>query len=193
MDFVIFAQPWWVNTLFFIPFVGYYMWRKRGLQITGKVLAYTAIFGFAFGFVEASVVVYLRAAVGLLPGYSGTLSDVANLSADIYKQAQILEELPKSLLAVELFREAATMIMLITIASVSTRGARERWAIFLWTFAIWDISYYVGLWLMVGWPSSLLTPDVLFLIPVPWSSQVWYPLLVSTLVMASIISARRSA
>src|SRR3989344_2229060 len=149
-QFNLLAEPWWVNLLFALPFAVYFWWKKKGLMISKRVLLVSAIFGFAFGFVEASVVVYLRAAVGLLPGYSGTLSDVADLSADIYKQAQILGELPKSLLAVEVFREAATMIMLITIASVSTRGARERWAIFLWTFAIWDISYYVGLWLMVG-------------------------------------------
>ncbi len=190
-EFTLFAQPWWVNILIIIPFVAYYLWRKEGLIISKWTLIISGLFGIAFGFVEASVVVYLRAAVGLLPGYGGTLSDVARLSADIYQQAQILSELPKSLLAVEFFREAATMIMLLSIALVAVKSLRERWAIFLWAFAIWDIFYYIGLWATVRWPSSLLTPDVLFLIPVPWFSQVWFPILISALTMATVVITRK--
>jgi hypothetical protein len=188
----IFAQPWWVNIFIIVPFVAYYLWRKDGLKISKFTLIISALFGIAFGFVEASVVVYLRAAVGLLLGYGGTLSDVARLSADIYQQAQILDDLPKSLLAVEFFREAATMIMLLSIALIAVKPLRERWAIFLWTFAAWDICYYIGLWATVRWPSSLLTPDVLFLIPVPWFSQVWFPLLVSALTMLAVVLTRKS-
>jgi len=191
-EFELFAQPWWVNFFIAIPFVAYYLWRKQGLKISKFILIVSALLGIAFGFIEASVVVYLRAAVGLLPGYGGTLSDVAKLSADIYQQAQILAELPKSLLAVELFREAATMVMLLSVALVAVKSLRERWAIFLWTFAAWDIFYYVGLWATVRWPSSLSTPDVLFLIPVPWFSQVWFPILVSVLTMAAVVVTRKA-
>ena len=190
-DFILFAQPWWVNFFVFIPFVAYYLWRKEGLQISSRILIVTALFGISFGFIEASVVVYLRAAVGLLPGYGGTLSDVARLSSDIYQQAQILGELPKSLLRVEFFREIATMVMLLSVAFVSVKAPRERFAIFLWTFAIWDIFYYAGLWATIGCPASLLTADVLFLIPTPWFSQVWFPITVSALVIIAVIFARK--
>lgn len=161
-DTIQFAQPLWVNALVLVPFIIYFLWRKEGLRISRGILIITALFGISFGFVEASVVVYLRAAVGLLPGYGGTLSDVVRLSADIYQQAYILGELPKALLRVEIFREMATMVMLLSVALLSAKAFRERFAIFLWTFAIWDIFYYAGLWATVGWPSSLLTADVLF-------------------------------
>ena len=190
-EFTLFAQPWWVNLLILIPFVAYYLWRKEGLLISKETFLISGLFGIAFGFVEASVVVYLRAAVGLLPGYGGTLSDVARLSADIYQQAQILSELPKSLLAVEFLREAATMIMLLSVALVAIKSLRERWAIFLWIFATWDIFYYIGLWATIRWPSSLSTPDVLFLIPVPWFSQVWFPILISALTMVVVVITRK--
>ena len=190
-EFTLFAQPWWVNLLTIVPFAAYYFWRKEGLVISGWTLAVSGLFGIAFGFVEASVVVYLRAAVGLLPGYGGTLSDVARLSADIYQQASLLGELPKSLLVVELFRETATVIMLLGVAFLAVKSLRERLAMFLWIFAIWDIFYYVGLWATVRWPSSLLTPDVLFLIPVPWLSQVWFPILVSFLTLVAVAAARK--
>ena len=104
-----------------VPFISYYLWKKKGLDIPKLTLIISALFGMAFGFVEASVVVYLRAAVGLLPGYGGTLSDVAKLSADVYQQAQILSELPQSLLSVELFREAATMVILFSISFMAVK------------------------------------------------------------------------
>ena len=95
---------------------------------------------------------------------------------------------------VEIVREAMTMVMLASVAFLSVRTSRERIAIFLYTFALWDISYYLGLWAVVRWPTSLLTPDVLFLIPVPWYSQVWYPLLVSALTISAVIlSVRRKS
>jgi len=189
--FILFAQPWWVNLAILIPFVAYFVWRRYGLSLTKKQLITVGLFGIGFGFVEAAVVVYLRAAVGLLPGYGGTLSDVARLSSEFYQQAQILSELPHSLFAVELTREAATMVMLTSVAFLGARRLLERLALFLWAFAIWDIFYYVGLWATVRWPSSPLTPDVLFLIPVPWLSQVWFPILVSTLVLLSVLLTTR--
>ncbi|RJQ29875.1 hypothetical protein C4571_00440 [Candidatus Parcubacteria bacterium] len=191
--FVLFAEPWWVNLFVAIPFAAYYFWKRGGLHISGRQLFIAALFGIAFGFVEASVVVYLRAAVGLLPGYGGTLSDVASLSSPLYQQAKVLAELPRSLLAVEFFREIATMIMLVSIALLTATGRREQWAIFLWTFGVWDIFYYVGLWATVRWPSSFTTPDVLFLIPVPWLSQVWFPILVSALTLLAVAVAMRTS
>ena len=178
--------------MIFIPLVSYYLWRKKGLHIPQRILIITALFGISFGFIEASAVVYLRAAVGLLPGYGGTLSDVARLSTDVYQNAQILGELPKSLLRIEFFREVATMVMLLSIAFVSVKALRERFAIFLWTFAIWDIFYYVALWATVRWPASLLTSDVLFLIPGPWFSQVWFPITVSALSIIVVTFTRKS-
>ena len=191
-NFVLFAIPWWVNLFILVPFVSWYVWKKRGgLTISTQTLILTGLFGVAFGFMEATLVVYLRAAVGLLPGYGGTLTDVATLSSTIYQQAQILGELPQSLFIVEFFREIATIIMLVTIALLAAKRGLERWAVFLWVFAIWDIFYYAGLWAIVRWPSSFLTPDVLFLIPTPWFSQVWFPLLVSMLTLVAIMSARK--
>jgi hypothetical protein len=58
-------------------------------------------------------------------------------------------------------------------------------------FAFWDIFYYAGLWLIIRWPSSLLTQDVLFLIPTPWIAPVWFPILVSLLAIAAVLLANR--
>jgi hypothetical protein len=184
----ILAQPWWVNFFILIPFIAYSGWRGKGLpHLSWRRLVVLAVFGIAFGFVEASVVVYLRAAVGLLPGYGGSLADVARLSSTIYQQTA--RQLPPSLLKVEILREAATLLMLISLALLSARSAREQWAVLLWSAAVWDLTYYLWLRETVRWPASLSDPDVLFLIPVPWLAQVWFPMLVSGLTLLAVIVA----
>ncbi|MBI3305071.1 hypothetical protein HYZ80_01985 [Candidatus Parcubacteria bacterium] len=176
--FQLFAHPWWVNLVFGVPFVAYLIWRLSGLAIAPKTLVLAAIFGVAFGFVEAAVVVYLRAAVGL--------TDPA-----LVQNIEALGKLSGRLFTIELFREAATLVMLATLAMLAAPARRERWAIFFWMFAIWDLTYYAGLWATVRWPQSITAPDVLFLIPVPWVAPVGFPMLVSALILAAVLAAWR--
>jgi hypothetical protein len=58
---------------------------------------------------------------------------------------------------------------------------------FLFSFGIWDIFYYVGLKAFLGWPASFLTWDILFLIPFLWTGPVLAPLLCSiTMILISL-------
>src|SRR5438132_5442451 len=193
MTFALVAQPWWVNLLILIPPLAWFSWRRGGVAVTTRQLAISGVFAAAFGFLEAVVVVYLRAAVGLLPGYPGTVSDIVRMSGQYYVQSQAITQFPKSLLTLEVFREAATILMLLTVALLTSVNSRARAAVFLWTFAIWDIVYYAALWATVRWLLSVRDPDVLFLIPVPWLSPVWFPLLVSALAVVAVLFSRVSA
>jgi len=184
------AQPWWVNLLVLVPPLAWFSWRRGGVPVTVRQLVISGVFAASFGFMEAVVVVYLRAAVGLLPGYQGTLSDVIRMSGDFYRQSQAISQFPRSLLTLEVLREAATILMLLSVALLTSATSRARAAVFLWTFAIWDIVYYAALWVTVRWPLSLRDPDILFLIPVPWLSPVWFPLLVSALALGAVLLVR---
>jgi len=184
------AQPWWVNLLVLVPPLAWFSWRRGGVPVSVRQLVISGVFAASFGFMEAVVVVYLRAAVGLLPGYQGTLSDVIRMSGDFYRQSQAISQFPRSLLTLEVLREAATILMLLSVALLTSATSRARAAVFLWTFAIWDIVYYAALWVTVRWPLSLRDPDILFLIPVPWLSPVWFPLLVSALALAAVLLVR---
>ena len=188
------AEPWWVNLLLVVPPLGYFSWKRggAGLALAPKQLLASGVFAAAFGFVEATVVVYLRAATGLLPGYQGTLADVMRRSSEFYQQSQAMKQFPPSLLTLEVLREAATMLMLLSVAFLSAAKMGSRAAVFLWTFAIWDITYYAALWATVRWPLSLRDLDVLFLIPRPWISPIWFPLLVSVLAILAVVFARDS-
>ncbi len=189
MEKLQFAQPWWVNLLIVVPGAVYFLWRRTGLQLAWRQMLTISAFALAFGFVEAAVVVYLRAAAGLLPGYHGrTLADIRRLSA--YQQVQSIAQFPQVLRTIEVLREAASIVMLVCIALLTGSRTRERWASFLWAFAVWDIAYYAGLWAIVRWPPSLKEVDVLFLIPVPCVAQIWYPILVSALTLLALASAK---
>jgi hypothetical protein len=185
------AHPWWVNLLIAIPFIFYFFGRRQTLAINRAHLLAAAFFAASFGIVEGTVVVYLRAILALVAGFGLSVADVARYSQGFNPATLEQTVLPISFWRVEVCREAATMLMLVTVALLSTADRMGRWATFLWTFAIWDLAYYATLYATVRWPSSITDPDVLFLIPVPWISPVWFPLLVSTLCVAVVLLSRR--
>ncbi|HVH71167.1 MAG TPA: hypothetical protein VNB49_08675, partial [Candidatus Dormibacteraeota bacterium] len=127
------AEPWWVNLLVLVPPAGYFSWRRGRVELAWQQLLAAGVFAAAFGFVEGVVVVYLRAAVGLLPGYQGTLSDVMRRSTEFYQQSQAITEFPQSLLLLEVLREAATILMLLSVAFLTATKLSSRAAVFLWT------------------------------------------------------------
>lgn len=133
-------------------------------------------FGIAMGYLEAAVVVYLRAALESVPG-AVPAHDIATLG---------------TFETVEVAREAATIVMIAAIGWLAGHRALERLAWAAAAFGTWDIVYYLGLRLTIGWPPDLLTWDVLFLIPSPWVGPVWAPIVVSTaLVVFGLVAARR--
>jgi hypothetical protein len=96
------------------------------------------------------------------------------------------------LIAIEVGREAATLVMLATVGILAGRSALERLAWASVAFGAWDIAYYGWLNVFTGWPPSLGTWDVLFLIPLPWTAPVWAPIAVSVaLVGFGLAAARR--
>jgi hypothetical protein len=122
---------------------------------------WVGIFGIAFGFLEATVVVYLRQL------YYPEGFDFPMIWASL------------ELFRIELIRELSTLTMLLSIGILTGRNAIQRFAWFLYAFAIWDIFYYIALKILIGWPPSLLTWDLLFLIPVAWNGPVLAPVLCS--------------
>lgn len=185
------AHPWWVNLIALIPPATFLFWRRGSNPLTSNQLLLGAIFATAFGFLEAAVVVYLRAGIGLLPE-AGVKLAYAGGPAAPYQQTNLLNGLSNHLLHIEVMREATTMVMLASVALLASARARGRWAMFLWTFAIWDIVYYAGLRVLVRWPASLRETDVLFLIPVPWLAPVWFPVIVSGLMIVVLLVTKRS-
>lgn len=132
---------------------------------TIKILLWVGLFSIAMGYLETSVVVYIRELI-YPEGFQFPLKPIE-----------------AHLVFTEVFREAATLIMLIGIGIFAGRRPTERFAYFILSFAIWDIFYYVFLKVLINWPESLLTWDVLFLIPVTWTGPVVTPVIVASLMI----------
>lgn len=134
-------------------------------------LSLLAVFGIAMAHLEGVVVVYLRKALGMLDSESNKES---------------IGKIAPGYLKIEMTREAATIIMLVIIAYLAGNTWPERGIFFLWTFAFWDLFYYGSLYILIKWPPTLKTTDVLFLIPVPWIAPVWFPVGISSITIITI-------
>jgi hypothetical protein len=153
------------------------------------------LFGAAFGYLEAAVVSYLRilhepARLRFYPGRpSGDLFPLLTL-----EQLRQSGSVQTQTLSIEVGREAATIVMLAAIALAVAGNAGEWAAAFVIAFGAWDVMFYVFLKVLLGWPASVFTWDVLFLIPVPWTGPVLAPVLVSVaMIAAGIWHLRREA
>lgn len=132
--------------------------NTSGVSIRNKII-FLMLFSIAMGFLEASVVVYLRQ-LYYPEGFSFPLKIMA-LDA----------------LSIEYLREFSSIVMLFSLATIAGRNFYERFACFLLCFGIWDIFYYVWLKVLLNWPPSLLTWDILFLMPIVWVGPVLAPVI----------------
>ncbi|OPX21529.1 MAG: hypothetical protein B1H04_06480 [Planctomycetales bacterium 4484_123] len=159
-------------------------------------LAALVVLAAALAYIEASVVVYLRQAITpvrrkyLQRTFPMAISEpLPLLSLDQLRQAGPPVD---SFLLLEQLREAAALAVLAAAAVGLRHRGGEGLAFFLIGFAVWDGLYYAFLKLLIDWPASLGTWDVLFLIPVPWLAPVWAPLLVSlSMLLAGLLRLSR--
>ncbi|MEJ5166124.1 MAG: hypothetical protein WHV67_03755 [Thermoanaerobaculia bacterium] len=125
------------------------------------LLFFLTLFGVSFAFIESSVVIYLR-----------------NL---YYPEGPIfpLKEIPENILLVEVLREFSTLVLIFSSSLLAGRSKITKIASFFYVFGIWDIFYYIFLYPFLKWPKSIFDWDILFLIPFPWVSPVYAPVLCS--------------
>jgi hypothetical protein len=138
-----------------------------------------ALYALAMAYVEAADVLYLRTIYGGVDPVGPRQTPFNPIPDFVW---------------IEIGREAATMVMLASVAYLAARTPLGRLGAFAVAMGLWDIGYYAFLWLFSGWPDSLLAPDVLFLIPLPWWGPVLSPLLVAAIVAlagAAVMSRER--
>jgi hypothetical protein len=126
-----------------------------------------AAFAIAMAWVESACVLYIRTLVGRLEPYQANPLPLAGALGNV-----------------ELWREAATLVMLAAVGLLAGRTWRRRVGYAALAFGVWDIFYYVFLRLMCGWPRSLFDWDVLFLLPLPWWGPVLAPMSIALVMIA---------
>ena len=128
--------------------------------------ALIVVFAIAMAWVEAASVYYLRVMVDRLQPYQ----------ANPLPMTGVLEP-------VELVREAATLVMLLSVGALAGWTWATRLGYTAIAFGVWDIFYYVFLKIMCDWPTSLFDWDVLFLLPLPWWGPVLAPMCIAVLMI----------
>jgi hypothetical protein len=123
-------------------------------------------FAIGMAWVEAASVYYIRALVDRIEPYQADPLPIRG-----------------ALGQVELVREAATLVMLLTLGMLAGRTWPRRLGYTAIAFGVWDIFYYVFLRTMSGWPRSLLDWDILFLLPLPWWGPVLAPVSIALLMI----------
>ena len=135
-----------------------------------KILFTYFVFAAAMAYLESAVVVYLRL-LYYPEGFHFPLIVI-----------------PAPVALAEIGREAATIIMLWFIARMAGQNFKERFALFIYAFGVWDILYYIWLKVLLNWPHSWLDWDILFLIPIPWTGPWLAPVIVSLgFIAASVV------
>lgn len=124
------------------------------------------LFAIAMAWVEAASVYYIRVVVDRIVPYQPNPLPVGGVLG-----------------SVELVREAATLVMLMTVGILAGRTWQQRLAYTSVAFGVWDVFYYVFLKVMTGWPTSVLDWDVLFLLPLPWWGPVLAPVSIALLLI----------
>ena len=136
-----------------------------------KILISFVFFALAMAFLESAVVTYLRALY-----YPGGFEFP-------------LKMMDPYIAGTEIFREAATIIMLIAAGIMAGRNNTERFGYFIMGFGIWDIFFYLFLKIILNWPESFLTWDILFLVPSAWVGPVLCPIInsLTMIILATLI------
>jgi len=151
------------------------MTDRDGEPRFGRTAAVVIGYAIAMAYVESAVVVDLQTALNAQVGVLFPLKPIDQTNG---------------LIAIEAGREAATLVMIAAVGLLAGRSSLERLAWSAVVFGVWDIGYYGWLFVFSGWPPSLGTLDLLFLLPVPWVGPVWSPMAVSAaLVVVGLIAA----
>ncbi len=140
------------------------------------------IFSIGLAYIEAVVVVYLRTI--FFP--EGFVFPLVDFSSDDKRWLQFL--------GIETCREGATLAVILCSSWLFGKDFRTRLAYFLTIFSVWGIFYYIWLKVLLGWPSSIMEWDILFLIPVTWAGPVLAPVIISlTMLTGAMLILRRES
>ena len=133
-------------------------------------------FTIAMAWVEAASVFYIRAIADRIEPYQPDPLPIDGALGNV-----------------ELWREAATLVMIATLGMLAGRTWRRRAGYAAVAFGGWDIFYYVFLRLISGWPRTVLDWDILFLLPLPWWGPVLAPVSIALVMILWGTIATQSA
>jgi len=158
---------------------------RRGMTVLSYLTSLAALC-IGLGYLDAVASFYMR----------GTL-EVAQEGGDFARA--VVEAMPARTVALEQTRQAATVLLLITVAVIAGRNPRQQWGTFLCALGSWLVLRYAAIRTITDWPESLSSTDALMLGPHPIYAPVWLVLIAGmalaalgvTLIRAGALALRR--
>ena len=147
----------------------FYAQLEKQTKNTFRKWVWVVVFAVAFAWVESAIVVYLREIF-----FDG------GFSFPLVVQWENGKHIIHPLVRIEFVREIATITMLVAVGWIAGMSRFQRFCFFMIAFGVWDIFYYIWLYVMVSWPESLMTWDLLFYVPLPWVGPVISPILIAS-------------
>jgi len=160
--------------------------KKKSRQAKAKFtsLVTTAM---AVAFINATSSVYLREIYNvktLLPSWGiakkdiiFSVGDLMILNRDI--ALKILVDM--NLLVAEQIRQVAAIALILVIVYMIGKSWFDRLSLLMFVGGLSGMLYYAFLFALLRWPSSLLSKDILVMVPTPVIVPIYMPVLLSAL------------
>lgn len=137
-----------------------------------------SLFGVALGFLEAIHKIYLHRVIssGVAEGSSSYLASLQGSGLLTYEQA----------------REVGLVALILIFCLLAGGTKKEKFAYLLWTTSVYAVFRYIYLYLLVRWPDSAASQDLLLLLPhLSWTAPVFVTLLiVAGMIISSLFILR---
>ncbi len=161
--------------------------KKKKSRKTKAKIASLVIISIAMGFLNTVAAFYLRQvynAKTLLPPTGISKRDVIFNVGDVtvLNNAVTLKILvDSSLLVAEEIRQVATVALLIAFVYLLGKDMLDRIGLFIFIGGLSSLLYYLFLFGFTNWPNSLLSKDIIALVPNPIIVPTYIPLVLSVM------------
>lgn len=156
------------------------------MTVLNYLIALTALC-IAIAYVDAVATFYVRG-----------MQQIAQHGGD-FAQA-VTEAMPPRIVTLEQTRQAATVLVLVTVAVVAGRNLQQQFGTAFFALGGWIVLRYAAIRTITDWPTALTDVDTVIFLPDPVYAPVWMPIVIGlgvaaigvTLVRGGALAMRRS-
>lgn len=162
--------------------------KERQNRVRKASLVFTAA---TIAFIQAASTIYLREIYNvksLLPSWGLRAGDYVINQGDfaiLSRNVAVKILVDNNLLVIEQTRQVAMILLTIAVIYLAGKDARERSSLLLFIGGLAGVLYHAFLYSLLHWPDSLMTKDVVFLVPNPIVTPIYIPFLLSALAFAA--------
>ncbi len=139
--------------------------RPRSMTVLSYLIALTALC-VAVGYADALATFYVRGMLQVSQEGGG------------FARA-VVEAMPERIVGLEQTRQAATVLLLISVGFVAGRNAAQQVGTVLFALGGWEIFRYVAIRTITDWPTALGDADAVIFLPQPVYVPVWMPIVIA--------------